>query len=77
MPFEEFEHSGTRYAVLFMYSVPDAAWCVELSESVPAPATWSDIRNAETHLPGPAFISAIVPERGPDQGTDDLLSSRW
>ena len=62
MPFEEFIHAGVRYAVQFTYALPDDAWCVELSEAVPAPAAWADIPNAETHLPGDAFFTAIVPD---------------
>ena len=52
MPSEQLEHAGTRHVVLFTYAVPDDAWYVELSEAVPAPATWADIPNAETHLAG-------------------------
>ncbi|TQS25054.1 hypothetical protein [Microbispora sp. KK1-11] len=65
MPFDELEHADTRYAVQFTYALPDDAWYVELSEAVPAPAAWADIPNAETHLPGPAFITAVVPDEDP------------
>ncbi|GIJ26489.1 hypothetical protein Vqi01_16510 [Micromonospora qiuiae] len=49
----------------FMYAVPDDAWHVELSEAVPAPASWADIPTAMTHLPGPAFLLAVVPDEDP------------
>ncbi|GAA4566492.1 hypothetical protein [Planotetraspora kaengkrachanensis] len=65
MPFEEFERAGARYAVQFTYALPDDAWYVELSEAVPAPAAWADIPNAKTHLPGPAFVTAVVPDEDP------------
>jgi hypothetical protein len=29
---------------------------------VPAPAAWADIPNAETHLSGPDFLTAVVPD---------------
>ncbi|WP_328708408.1 hypothetical protein [Microbispora hainanensis] len=38
---------------------------MELSEAVPAPAAGADIPNAETHLPGSAFITAMVPDEDP------------
>jgi hypothetical protein len=38
---------------------------VELSEAVPAPAAWADIPDAETYLPGPAFLVAVVPDEDP------------
>lgn len=60
------EHAGRHYAIQFHYSLPDDAWCVELSEAVPAPAAWAEIPNAQTHLPGPAFIVAVVPDEDPD-----------
>jgi len=65
MPFEQWEHSGRRFAVQFMYAVPDDAWYVELSEAVPAPVEWADIPGAVTHLPGPAFMVAVVPDEDP------------
>lgn len=67
MPFESREHAGRRYAVQFTYALPDDAWCVELSEAVPAPASWADIPGAETHLPGPAFMVAVVPDEDPER----------
>lgn len=54
-----------RYAVQFMYAVPDDAWYVELSEAVPAPASWTDIPDAVTYLPGPALLLAVVPDEDP------------
>ncbi|MFF4653275.1 hypothetical protein [Streptomyces sp. NPDC001380] len=46
--------------------MPDDAWVVELSEAVPAPAAWTEIRNAATYLPGAAFLVAFVPDEDPD-----------
>lgn len=60
------EHAGRHYAVQFHYALPDDAWAVELSEAVPAPAEWAEIPNAETHLPGPAFLVAFVPDEDPN-----------
>ena len=60
------EHAGRHYAVQFHYALPDDAWAVELSEAVPAPAAWAEIPNAETHLPGPAFLVAFVPDEDPN-----------
>ncbi|MEI5527953.1 hypothetical protein WB401_35695 [Streptomyces brasiliscabiei] len=57
---------GRHYAVQFHYALPDDAWCVELSEAVPAPAAWADIPHAETHVPGAAFQVAVVPDEDPD-----------
>ncbi|MEU2611134.1 hypothetical protein ABZ570_06020 [Micromonospora sp. NPDC007271] len=62
MPWEQLEHAGTRYAVLFTYAVPDDAWYVELSEAVPAPPAWASSPDAETHLPGAALLTAVVPD---------------
>ncbi|MFJ3229352.1 hypothetical protein ACIPJS_39475 [Streptomyces sp. NPDC086783] len=59
-------HAGRHYAVQFHYALPDDAWCVELSEAVPVPATSAEIPNAETHLPGVAFLVAVVPDEDPD-----------
>ena len=60
-------HNGCHYAIQFHYALPDDAWCVELSEATPAPDTWAHIPNAPTHLPGPAFLVAVVPDEDPDQ----------
>jgi hypothetical protein len=59
-------HSGSHYAIQFHYALPDDAWCVELSEAVPAPASWAEIPNAETHRPGTAFLVAVIPDEDPD-----------
>ncbi len=56
------EHAGRHYAVQFHYALPDDAWCVELSEAVPAAETWAGITDAPTHLPGAAFVVAVIPE---------------
>ncbi|MET4647879.1 hypothetical protein ABZY10_14565 [Streptomyces sp. NPDC006539] len=66
MPAELREHAGRHYAVQFHYALPDDAWCVELSEAAPAPAAWAEIPDAETHLPGAAFLVAVVPDEDPD-----------
>ncbi|WP_406156328.1 hypothetical protein OG298_01495 [Streptomyces sp. NBC_01005] len=58
-------HAGRHYAVQFHYALPDDAWCVELSEAVPAPAAWAEIPNAETHLPGAAFMVVVIPDEDP------------
>jgi hypothetical protein len=67
MPSELMEQAGVVYAVEHLYSVPDDAWRVELSEAVPAPASWRSIAHAKTHLAGPAFITAIVPDEDPSR----------
>ncbi|MFE4830162.1 hypothetical protein [Streptomyces sp. NPDC056672] len=66
MPAELREHAGRHYAIRFHYALPDDAWAVELSEAVPAPATWAEIPNAASHLPGPAFLAAFIPDEDPD-----------
>ncbi|MGK5554778.1 hypothetical protein ACSNOI_24495 [Actinomadura kijaniata] len=60
------KHAGRHYAIQFHFVLPDNAWAVELSEAQPAPAAWSDIPNAETHLPGSAFLVAFVPDEDPN-----------
>lgn len=60
------EHGGHHYAVQFCYAVPDDAWCVELSRAVPAPATWAENPEAPAHLPGSAFLVAVIPDEDPD-----------
>ncbi|WP_326756831.1 hypothetical protein OH738_39960 [Streptomyces hirsutus] len=59
-------HAGRRYALQFHYTLPDDAWCVELSEAVPASASWAEIPHAETHLPGTALLVAVIPDEDPD-----------
>jgi hypothetical protein len=56
-------HAGRHYAVQFFYAVPDDGWCVELSEAVPAPASWAP--DTETHLPGDMLMAAVVPDEDP------------
>lgn len=65
MPAELREHAGRHYAILFHYALPDDAWAVELSEAVPAPTAWTEIPNAGTHLPGAAFLVALIPDEDP------------
>ncbi|MEU9592293.1 hypothetical protein AB0D84_21625 [Streptomyces sp. NPDC048193] len=59
-------HAGRRYAIQFHYALQDDAWCVELSEAVPAPTPWAEIHSAEKHLPGVAFLVAVIPDEDPD-----------
>ncbi|GAA0915719.1 hypothetical protein [Nonomuraea longicatena] len=59
------EHVGRHYAVQFHYSLPDDAWCIELSEAVPVPESWTDIPGSPTHLPGLALMMALVPDEDP------------
>ncbi|WP_327279857.1 MULTISPECIES: hypothetical protein [unclassified Streptomyces] len=66
MPAELREHAGRHYAVQFHYALPDDAWAVELSEAVPAPATWAEDTSAERYLPGAAFMVALVPDEDPN-----------
>ncbi|MCX2950564.1 hypothetical protein [Lentzea sp. NEAU-D7] len=58
-------HAGRHYAVQFIYALPDDSWCVELSEAVPAPASWAGIPDAKTHLPGDMLMAAVVPDEDP------------
>ena len=58
-------HAGRHYAVQFHYALPDDAWCVELSEAVPAPAAWAEFPITLTHLPGAAFMVAVIPDEDP------------
>src|SRR5690242_6593335 len=58
--------AGRHFAVQFHYALTDDAWCVELSEAVPAPNSVSETPNAETHLPGAAFLVAMIPDEDPD-----------
>lgn len=62
---ELYESGGRRYAVQSTYAVPNSAWCFELSEAAPAPASWADIPGAVSHLPGPAFFVVEVPDEDP------------
>lgn len=57
------EHGGRLFAVT--RSEPDDVWCLELSVAVPAPASWADIPNAVTHLPGRNLVIAVVPCKDP------------
>ncbi|MFI1531459.1 hypothetical protein [Streptomyces griseus] len=58
-------HADRHYALQFHYALPDDAWCVELSKAVPAPTSWAKIPNAETRLPGTAFLVAVIPDEDP------------
>lgn len=60
-------HDGRHYAVQYHYALPDDAWCVELSEAVPAPTSWADIPGASTHLPGAPFLVAVIPDEDPSR----------
>ena len=59
------EHAGRHYAIQFGYSLPDDAWQVELSEAGPAPAEWAAKPAAVQHLPGAAFLVAVIPDEDP------------
>ncbi|MGW6710434.1 hypothetical protein ACWGDE_36845 [Streptomyces sp. NPDC054956] len=66
MPWEIREHAGRHYAVLFHYALPDDAWSVELSEATPVPPRGPESPvPAVTHVPGAAFIVALVPDEDP------------
>ncbi|MDQ0808464.1 hypothetical protein QFZ63_000178 [Streptomyces sp. B3I7] len=58
-------HVGRHYAIQLHYALPDDAWCVELSEAVPAPASWANIPDAGTDLPGTAFLVPVIPDEDP------------
>lgn len=66
MPAELRAHAGRHYAIQFHYALPDNAWAVELSDAVAAPAAWADLPDAETHIPGRAFLVAYVPDEDPN-----------
>ncbi|MGW6614205.1 hypothetical protein ACWGA0_12205 [Streptomyces erythrochromogenes] len=66
MPWELREHAGRHYAVLFHYALPDDAWSVELSEAEPVQAGTPGNPDAVTHLPGAAFMVALVPDEDPN-----------
>ncbi|BBH65597.1 hypothetical protein ACTI_22820 [Actinoplanes sp. OR16] len=40
---------------------------IELSEAVPAPASRAGIPGASAHLPGRAFVTAVVPDEDLDR----------
>ncbi len=65
MPWELREHAGRHYAVLFHYALPDNAWAVELSEAVSAEAAENPDASV-THLPGAAFLIALVSDEDPN-----------
>ncbi|MFD7862248.1 hypothetical protein [Streptomyces sp. NPDC059783] len=60
------EHQGRHYAIQFGYSLHDDAWHVELSEAGPAPAEWAGNPAAVSHLPGAAFLIAVIPDEDPE-----------
>ncbi len=65
---ELLEHAGRHYAVQYVYSLPDDAWCVELSEAVPLPAgpgEGAGRPDALTHRAGRVFVMAMVPDEDP------------
>ncbi|MFI8186879.1 hypothetical protein OG539_02180 [Actinacidiphila glaucinigra] len=67
MPWELREHAGRHFAVLFHYALPDDAWAVELSEAVPVTAPAAENPDvAVTHVPGAAFLVALVPDEDPN-----------
>ncbi|MEY9871226.1 hypothetical protein ABH931_000691 [Streptacidiphilus sp. MAP12-33] len=50
------DHGGVRYAIQSIYSLPDDAWCFELSRARPDPQT------TQGWLPGNAVVFALVPD---------------
>ena len=65
MPTDLLEHAGVTYAVLTFYALPDDAWYVELSESVPAPPAWAAAPQAAARVPGRTLLLAVVPDEDP------------
>ncbi|MGC4850002.1 hypothetical protein ACLQ3F_22430 [Micromonospora sp. DT15] len=65
MPAPVLLHADVQYRVQAMYSVPDEAWYLELSETEPAPPAWADLPGAVDHLPGPSILLAVVPDEDP------------
>lgn len=52
--------------MLFHYALHDDAWAVELSEAVPVPTEGPENPDASvTHVPGAAFLVALVPDEDP------------
>jgi hypothetical protein len=68
-------HAGRHYAVQFHYALQEDAWCVELSKAVPAPATWADVPHVGSHLPGSAFMVAVIPDEDPNSRLVDTLAA--
>jgi hypothetical protein len=58
-------HAGRLYSISAGYLGDEDAWMLELSEAKPAPASWSTIPGAGTHLPGDTFLTAMVPDEDP------------
>jgi hypothetical protein len=76
MPSELLLHAGRHYAVQFTYAVPDDAWYVELSEAITVPESRVGTPGTESHLPGAAFLTAIVPDEDPErEPTITILST--
>lgn len=68
------EHAGRYWAVT--RSEPDNVWCLELSEAVPAPASWASRPNAVTHVPGRNLVVAVIPCEDPTaEPTVDFMRS--
>ncbi|MFF0254291.1 hypothetical protein ACFYPW_17515 [Micromonospora zamorensis] len=65
MPANVLLHADVQYTVQAMYSVPDEAWYLELSETQPAPPAWADLPGAVDYLPGPSILVAVVPDEDP------------
>jgi hypothetical protein len=57
------EHNGVHYVVQSGYLVREDAWMLELSEAQPAPEHWT----STAHLPGKAFLTALVPDEDPGE----------
>jgi hypothetical protein len=51
-------------------------WCLELSEAVPAPASWASLPEPVTHTPGRNLVIAVIPCEDPTtEPTVDFLRS--
>jgi hypothetical protein len=59
------EHVGRWYAIQSCYDPSAEAWSIELSDAVPAPASWAEDPGAPAHMPGRPFVEAIVPDEDP------------
>ena len=69
-------HEGRHFAIQFHYALADDVWCVELSEAVRAPAAWHETPDAATHVPGAAFLVAVISDGIPDLESTVRVHSR-
>jgi len=59
------EHGGRHCAVVANYSLPDDAWFIELSETVPAPDPRTVDPDAPRHVVDDVRLWAVVPDGDP------------